>query len=100
MSMSPASSPLNSPRILLVDDCEEELTPLAKLLRLSGYGVHTATTLHAALEVAADHPCDLLVSDLGLPDGSGLDLMRELSARLALPGIALTGFGDEREQET
>jgi CheY-like chemotaxis protein len=40
---------------------------------------------------------DLLLSDLGLPDGSGIDLMQHLKARAALRGIALSGFGTEAD---
>ena len=42
---------------------------------------------------------DIVVSDLGLPDGSGLDLMRELSEKYGLRGIALSGFGTESDRE-
>ena len=40
---------------------------------------------------------DLVMSDLGLPDGSGLDLMRELSTTYGIRGIALSGFGMESD---
>ena len=44
-------------------------------------------------------PIDLVMSDLGLPDGSGLDLMRRLSANYGLRGIALSGFGMDSDLE-
>ena len=44
-------------------------------------------------------PIDVVVSDLGLPDGSGLDLMRQLSAAYGLRGIALSGFGMDSDFE-
>jgi CheY-like chemotaxis protein len=48
--------------------------------------------------VARSERFDLIVSDIGLPDGSGLDLMRRVTAeRGALPSIALTGFGTEED---
>ena len=51
-----------------------------------------------ALELAGQYPFDLLVSDLGLPDGSGHDLMRELRQRgHKFPGIALSGYGQEED---
>jgi CheY-like chemotaxis protein len=48
-----------------------------------------------ALEVASEHSFDLVLSDLGLPDGSGLDLMREMRKRHGLPGVAISGYGME-----
>ena len=44
-------------------------------------------------EPAAADEFDLLISDVGLPDGSGLDLMKELLGRRPIKGIALTGYG-------
>ena len=43
-------------------------------------------------------PFDLLLSDLDLPDGDGMNLMRELSARGPIPGIAVSGFGAEEDR--
>jgi CheY-like chemotaxis protein len=47
--------------------------------------------------VASANKCDVLVSDLGLPDGSGLDLMREIHQRYGWPGVALTGYGMDED---
>ena len=91
-----ASGP-QSLRILLVDDHEESLSAMARLLKLSGYQVHTATTVADALDVASQQACDLLISDLGLPDRTGLDLMREIRTRYPLKGIALTGYTEDRD---
>jgi len=49
----------------------------------------------AALRLAESHPFDVVISDLGLPDGSGYEVMQQLRARYGLPGIALSGFGME-----
>ena len=84
-------------RILLVEDHEDTLRIMAKLLRSFGYTVKTANTMTAALEVGGREDFDLLVSDLGLPDGSGLDVMRELKASKGLRGIALSGFGMDED---
>ncbi len=52
-----------------------------------------ATALALAKKEMSNAPIDVVMSDLGLPDGSGLDLMRQLSADYGLRGIALSGFG-------
>jgi len=90
-------------RILLVEDHIDTAAILARLLRRSGYDVITSATVAEALEVAARETrgagIDLVMSDLGLPDGSGLDLMRTLSTNYGLRGIALSGFGMESDLE-
>jgi len=88
-------------RILLVEDHEDTADAMADLLRARGHQVTVARTLAegraaaAQMADAADvERFDLLVSDIGLPDGSGRELMRELRAR-GLRGIALSGYGME-----
>jgi len=63
------------------------------VLRHEGYAVEIAHSVAQALAAAIAVDVDMLVSDLGLPDGSGLDLMRMLKARKPIQGIALTGYG-------
>jgi two-component system CheB/CheR fusion protein len=85
--------------ILLVEDHADTAFAMADLLTLQGHRVTVvggvAEGLAAAEAAFRNGALDLVVSDLGLPDGSGLDLMRELSRRYALPGIALSGYGME-----
>lgn len=82
--------------VLLVDDHEDTSRMLALLLERHGYTVFTAGSVRGALDVAADRGFDVLISDIGLPDGSGLDLMSILRERGgAVKGIALSGFGME-----
>jgi two-component system CheB/CheR fusion protein len=89
-------SPLH---ILLVEDHPDTAEAMAELLRAVGHQVETAGSVAQALATAANGTggFDLVVSDLGLPDGSGLDLMRELSARYGWKGIALSGYGMEED---
>ena len=88
-------------RILLVEDHPDTAEAMAELLRLQGHQVLVAGTVSGALataEAAARNGgLDLVVSDLGLPDGNGLDVMRALSARYGLRGIALSGYGMEED---
>jgi len=68
---------------------------MSRLLTRHGYAVRTAGTIADALLSADAGPLDVLISDLGLPDGSGLELMRQIRDRYNVPGIALTGFDRE-----
>jgi CheY-like chemotaxis protein len=84
--------------ILLVDDSDDTLLPLARLLELCGYDVRLAHTAAEALgQAAAPVPVDLMISDVGLPDRSGTELMREVKTRFGLRGIALTGYTDDED---
>ena len=96
--VSEAHGAMATPRhtILLVDDSDDTLRPLARLLQMHGYHVRTArTAAEARAAVAAPVPADLIISDLGLPDGDGTDLMRDVRTRHDLRGIAVTGFTDD-----
>jgi CheY-like chemotaxis protein len=84
-----------SMRVLLVDDHEDTNRSLTQLLRRRGYHVQPAHSVQSALEAAARERFDVLVSDIGLPDGSGIDLMQKLKNDHPIFGIALTGFGME-----
>jgi len=85
--------------ILLVDDHTDTVITLGALLRNLGYEVACAETVKQALQLAKESKFDLLVSDIGLPDGSGHDLMRQIRARQSIAGIALSGFGMEDDLE-
>jgi HAMP domain-containing protein/signal transduction histidine kinase/CheY-like chemotaxis protein len=82
-------------RILLVEDHEDTKRSLTNLLRRRGYQVESAGDLQSALDLSTKEEFDVLISDLGLPDGSGIDLMRALNSQRPVFGIALTGFGME-----
>jgi signal transduction histidine kinase len=80
-------------RLLVVEDHEPTMMVLVRLLRHYGHNVFTAENVERALAVAATHSFDLVISDLGLPDGNGIDLMRKLAKNYGLRGIALSGYG-------
>jgi CheY-like chemotaxis protein len=80
--------------ILLVEDDKDSLSALSRLLRLSGHRPLAAGTAAEAVRLAAGERCDVVVSDVGLPDRSGLELMRELAAAHSVPGIAVSGYTD------
>ncbi|HEY5778359.1 MAG TPA: PAS domain S-box protein [Terrimicrobiaceae bacterium] len=84
-------------RLLIVEDHADTALLLKRLLETSGYTVKTAGGVAEALEAAAREPFDVLVSDLGLPDGTGCELMRQLRERQPLRGIAMSGYGMEED---
>ena len=86
-----------SMRILLVEDHEDTNRSLTHLLRRRGYEVQAARSVESALKLAENERFDVLVSDIGLPDGSGIDLMQKLKNDHPIFGIALTGFGMEED---
>ena len=82
-------------RILLVEDHESTRAILGRLLETFGHRLTLASSVSEALKSAEAADFDLVISDIGLPDGSGHDLMRALRGRL--PGIALSGYGMEED---
>jgi CheY-like chemotaxis protein len=87
----------NRHSILLVDDAEDTLRPLARLLTMCGYDVRLARNAAEALEaMESPAPVDLVISDLGLPDRSGVDLMRDIKSRFDPRGIALSGYTEDQ----
>jgi two-component system, chemotaxis family, CheB/CheR fusion protein len=89
------ASPL---RILLVEDHGDTARVMKRLLTAEGHQVQTAGDVATAIQLIGSQPFDLLVSDLGLPDGSGVELMRSLRSRgQTLLGIAVSGYGQEQD---
>jgi signal transduction histidine kinase len=84
-------------KILLVEDHEDSLWAMSRLLRKLDHSVTTATCVSHALDAAEADRFDLLISDVGLPDGTGLELMQRLLVRHPIKGIALTGYGMESD---
>jgi two-component system, OmpR family, KDP operon response regulator KdpE len=85
-------------RILVVDDEPQILRGLRVVLRTAGYDVATAQTMAEALDAVSVRPPDAMLLDLVLPDGSGVDVCREVRRWSGLPIIVLSAVGDEREK--
>jgi signal transduction histidine kinase len=81
--------------VLLVEDHTDTREVLAFIVESLGCTVETAASAAQALSIAAVRTFDIVISDIGLPDASGTDLMRELKRRHGLKGIALSGYGRE-----
>jgi len=92
-----STSERRSVRLLLVEDHEDTNRSLTRLLRRRGYDVYPAYDVRSALDLAATKQFDVLVSDIGLPDGSGTDLLKALRAKGEVLGIALSGYGMEED---
>jgi len=86
-------------KILLVDDHHDTCAALEKLLARRGYLVAISHDVRSAMEAAARNEFDLLISDIALPDGTGMDLMMQLRAVANVPGIAISGFGNNGDIE-
>ena len=84
-------------RVLVVDDHQDTCLGMKMMLERRGYQITLAHSAEQALEKAHQEHFDLLISDIGLPDRSGYELMRELGASKGLRGIALSGFGMEHD---
>ena len=82
-------------RILLVDDHIDTCTVMGRLLAARGHKVAVAHDMKSALKKVAGEEFDVLISDVGLPDGSGIELMAK--SRDVLVGIAMSGFGTEAD---
>ena len=83
--------------ILLVEDETSITEPLAEALRSEGFDTEVAGTVAQALKLARRDP-DLVLLDVMLPDGSGLDVCRELRSRSQVPIIMLTARGEESDR--
>ena len=96
----PASEPGGTPlKILLLEDHLDTNESLTMLLELRGYTVRSALNVTSALELASNESFDLFLSDLGLPDGSPAPVMRRVAERNGTVGVALSGFGMEKDVE-
>ncbi|MBC8003517.1 MAG: PAS domain S-box protein, partial [Opitutaceae bacterium] len=84
-------------RLLVVEDHQATSDVMVRLLKKRGYSVSVASSIQEALSVLSETPVDLLISDVGLPDGSGRDLMETIRKTQDLPGIALSGYGTEAD---
>jgi len=86
-------------RILVVDDHKDTASVLRLLLEQRRYQVYTAYSADAALDAVERHTFDLVISDVNLSDGNGLELFRWLQNRGDIKGIAVSGFGMQEDDE-
>jgi DNA-binding response OmpR family regulator len=85
--------------ILVVDDEDDLTETYERLLRRNGYRVVSATSCREGLDAIGHHRFALVVADLSLPDGDGLDLVRAARAATPpMPVIVVTGFTSQRRR--
>lgn len=85
-------------RLLLVEDNVHTSAAMAQLLEVMGHRVDVADTVAAAQHLIGNGVYDALISDIGLPDGTGLDVVRHWNReQRAAPSIAITGYGMEED---
>jgi len=94
---APAPTHTGGLNILLVDDHKDTRVCIQRLLEANSHRVTSAGTAQDALSLAETSRFDLIISDLGLPDLSGHELMHRLHTRFNIPGIALSGYGMETD---
>lgn len=83
--------------ILVVDDHRDTLRSMKLLLTRLGYQVLAAENMTDALRIADEEEFDILLSDIGLPDGSGLELVKRIRETRNVPALALSGFGMDED---
>jgi CheY-like chemotaxis protein len=84
-------------RILLVEDHRDTQRTLSRLLTHFGHEVLTANNKKGALELLAPGNIDVLLCDIGLPDGNGYEVVSQAKRKLPIKAIAITGFGTEED---
>jgi CheY-like chemotaxis protein/anti-sigma regulatory factor (Ser/Thr protein kinase) len=86
-------------RLLLIEDHFDTARALSRLLENRGFEIETASSVATGLQAVEREEFDLLICDLGLPDGTGIDLIKKVRETLQTPAIALTGFGMQEDVE-
>ena len=84
-------------RLLIVEDHSDTSDALCRLLRHSGYAVESSATAAGALKLLEEASFDIVVSDLGLPDATGYDLMERIHGSYPVKGIAMSGYGMDED---
>ena len=84
-------------RILLVEDHDDTRRVLSRLLGHFGHEISVADSTRSAMEIVESKEFDVILSDIGLPDGSGYDIISEAKRKKPVKGVALTGFGTDED---
>ena len=101
VATAPRDSSASGPalRIFIVENHDDTRFLLGLLLEQLGHTVMSVATMQEALRTIPDASCDVLISDVGLPDGNGWELLRQLGSRRPQYAIAMSGFGMSSDRE-
>jgi signal transduction histidine kinase len=83
--------------ILVVEDHDDTRRVLSRALRRKGFGVTAAASVETACEQYSHHRADLVICDIGLPDGTGWDVMKRLRQEGPVRAIAVSGYGMDQD---
>jgi CheY-like chemotaxis protein len=97
MGSQDQQKPAKPLRILLVEDHGDTLQALSRLLTHFGHEVSAADGAQSALKIIDSKEFDVVLSDIGLPDGTGYDIISEAKRRHPIKAVALTGFGTDED---
>lgn len=84
-------------RILVVEDHADTLKVLARLLDHFGHEISVANGAQSALEIVDSKEFDVVLSDIGLPDGTGYEVIAQAKRKQPIKGVALTGFDKDED---
>src|SRR3984893_13389164 len=90
-------APSKALRILLVEDHRDTRRTLSRLLTHFGHEVFAADNIQSALKIVASGNIDVLLCDIGLPDGSGYEVISQIRRKRPIKAVAITGFGTEED---
>jgi CheY-like chemotaxis protein len=97
MGSQDQQKPAKPLRILLVEDHSDTLQALSRLLTHFGHEISVADGAQSALKIIDSKEFDVVLSDIGLADGSGYEVISEAKRRQRIKAVALTGFGTDED---
>jgi PAS domain S-box-containing protein len=97
LSLRAPTHPPKPLRVLLVEDHRDTRHVLSRLLTHFGHEVLTAENMHSAVKIIAEGDIDVILCDLGLPDGSGYELIAQARQKRPIKAVAITGFGTDED---
>ena len=96
--MSPEND-LTSLKVLVIEDHEDTAILMTQMLNEMGHSIVKANSVASAVEVLTRDKIDLIISDIGLPDGNGVTLIYAVRQFCQVPAIAITGYGTPEDVE-
>jgi CheY-like chemotaxis protein len=92
-----SEKPAKSLRILVVEDHSDTLQTLSRLLTYFGHQISVADNAQSALETVQSQQFDVVLCDIGLPDGSGYEVIAQAKRKRPFKAVAITGFGTDED---